>query len=233
MPEKGSPRQLLRCTGKKAGKGSKHAPYGILSCRSAKVSDKKCTGLQQSSISDKNRKILRRSDVFGRFGRQRAHETIAMPEKGSPRQLLSCGGKKAAEGNTHAPYGIVSCGVCTTRFFTKRLTPRPNTEHLATVQYCTNASRKGEQVKKCFYQVLWVYYDVIGNIMCFWAAHPMHHHSRPHDFGLLQVSMKVLRRLAKNMATYGNTESNVTMIASYCIIWVCLKIVYIPHEIAI
>jgi hypothetical protein len=67
-----------------------------------------------------------------------------MPEKGSPRQLLSCGGKKAAEGNKHAPYAILSCGVCTTRFFTKRLTPRPNTEDVATVQYKCPKKRRNK-----------------------------------------------------------------------------------------
>ena len=43
--------------------------------------------------------------------------------------------------------------------------------------------------------------------MCFWTAHPREHHSRPHGFGLLQESMKVLKHLAeegkqaKNRAT--------------------------------
>ena len=43
--------------------------------------------------------------------------------------------------------------------------------------------------------------------MCFCTAHPREHHSRPHGFGLLQESMKVLKHLAeegkqaKNRAT--------------------------------
>ena len=67
------------------------------------------------------------------------------------------------------------------------------------------------------YQVVWAYYAVIGHVMCLWAAHPMQDHFRPHDFGLLQESMKVLKHLAeegKQATKKGNTESNVTMITS-------------------
>ena len=33
-----------------------------------------------------------------------------------------------------------------------------------------------------FYQVAWVYFDVIGLVMCFWTAHTRKHHSRPSHF---------------------------------------------------
>ena len=56
------------------------------------------------------------------------------PEKGSPRQLLSCAGNKAAKGSKNAPCGILSCGICA-QGFTKLLTERPRTN--TWIQYST------------------------------------------------------------------------------------------------